>query len=168
MQIEMGPYTFARRTEGDVNLLGSNSFYDPHAIAGLLKLFLRELPINVLTRELHPSFLRVVDLAHRREKVNELGSLVAQLPVANYTLLRFLSSHLQHVVENESVNKMTLRNIGIVFSPTLGIPATLFNLFLTEVCCLSSFDVFSSLMLIVCALSSLSFSESLTISPHRS
>lgn len=120
-------------TEGDYNLLASGQYHDPHAVAGLLKLFLRELPVSVLTRELHPYFLRVVDLAQRKDKVNELGVLVAQLPVANYTLLRFLSSHLTHVIQNEPINKMSLRNIGIVFSPTLAIPATLFNLFLTEV-----------------------------------
>lgn len=87
----------------------------------------------MLTRELQPYFLQVVDLAQRKDKVNELGSLVSQLPVANYTLLRFLAAHLSHVVDNEHINKMSLRNIGIVFSPTLAVPATLFNLFLTEV-----------------------------------
>ena len=106
---------------------------DPHAIAGLLKLFLRELPVHVLTPDLQPAFLQVCDLANRRDKVNELGALVAQLPVANYTLMRFLTAHLIHIVENEKVNRMNLRNIGIVFSPTLKLPATLFSLFLTEV-----------------------------------
>lgn len=105
-----------------------------HAIAGLLKLFLRELPVHVLTKELQPQFLQVCDLANRKDRVNELGTLVAQLPVANYTLLRFLTAHLMHVVQNEKINKMGLRNIGIVFSPSIAIPATLFTLFLTEVC----------------------------------
>ena len=115
-----------------MNLLGSGEYFDPHAIAGLLKLFLRELPVHVLTRELQHPFLQVCDLTQRRDKVNELGSLIAQLPVANYTLLRFLTAHLMHVVQNEKLNKMSLRNVGIVFSPTLGIPATLFSLLLTE------------------------------------
>jgi RalA-binding protein 1 len=119
--------------EGDVNLLASNEYFDPHAIAGLLKLFLRELPVHVLTRELQTSFLQIIDLAQRKDKVNELGSLIGQLPVANYSLLRFLSAHLINVVKNEKVNKMSLRNIGIVFSPTLNIPAPLFSLMLMEV-----------------------------------
>lgn len=89
----------------------------------------------MLTRELQHNFLQVIDLSHRRDKVNELGVLVAKLPVANYTLLRFLTAHLMHVVQNEKANKMSLRNVGIVFSPTLGIPGTLFSLFLTEVSC---------------------------------
>lgn len=46
-------------TEGDVDLTTGDQFYDPHAIAGLLKSYLRELPTSVLTRELHMEFLRV-------------------------------------------------------------------------------------------------------------
>jgi RalA-binding protein 1 len=35
-------------------------------------------------------------------------------------------------VQNANVNKMTMRNVGIVFSPTLGIPAGVFSLMLAE------------------------------------
>lgn len=76
--------------EGDVNLLTSNEYYDPHAIAGLLKQYLRELPVHLLTRELHAEFIQVIDLRNRRDRVNALGRLVAQLPIEEYTLFRFL------------------------------------------------------------------------------
>ena len=46
--------------EGDVQLLSSAEYYDPHAVAGLLKSFLRELPVHILTRELHPEFIAVI------------------------------------------------------------------------------------------------------------
>jgi hypothetical protein len=46
--------------EGDVPLLEEEEYYDIHAIAGLLKLYLRDLPSSVLTRELHKEFLQVV------------------------------------------------------------------------------------------------------------
>ena len=46
--------------EGDVNLLGLNEYVDPHAVAGLLKSFLRELPGHILTRELHGEFIQVI------------------------------------------------------------------------------------------------------------
>ena len=48
--------------EGDVDLLTSDEFWDPHAIAGLLKSFLRELPTSILTRDLHLRFLAVIGL----------------------------------------------------------------------------------------------------------
>ena len=45
--------------EGDVDLLGSGEFYDVHAIAGLLKLYFRELPVSVLTSEYQRDFLNI-------------------------------------------------------------------------------------------------------------
>ncbi|RKP05246.1 Rho GTPase activation protein, partial [Thamnocephalis sphaerospora] len=68
----------------------------------------------------------------RRVRVNELGRLVSHLPVANYTLLRALVAHLIRIVHKSEVNKMTIRNVGIVFSPTLGIPAGVFTLFMAQ------------------------------------
>lgn len=62
----------------------------------------------------------------------ELGNLVSTLPLANYTLLRFLCAHLIRVIENSDTNKMTLKNISIIFSVTLGIPSNVFNMLLLE------------------------------------
>jgi RalA-binding protein 1 len=45
--------------EGDIKLL-EGQYYDVHAVASLLKLYLRELPASVLTRELHLDFLKVL------------------------------------------------------------------------------------------------------------
>ncbi|KAL4254831.1 Rho GTPase-activating protein [Abortiporus biennis] len=118
--------------EGDVDLLGSDDYWDPHAIAGLLKTFLRELPASILTRDLHLRFLAVIDLVDPQERIAELSYLISCLPVANYSLLRALTAHLILIVQNAHVNKMTMRNVGIVFSPTLGIPAGVFSLMLGE------------------------------------
>ncbi|KAK2465626.1 hypothetical protein APHAL10511_002170 [Amanita phalloides] len=118
--------------EGDVNLVASDEYWDPHAIAGLLKSFLRELPASILTRELHLRFLAVIDFVDPQERIRELSQLIAALPLPNYTLLRALTAHLILIVQNSAVNKMTMRNVGIVFSPTLGIPAGVFSLMLGE------------------------------------
>jgi len=67
-----------------------------------------------------------------QERIKELSSLISQLPLANYSLLRALTAHLILIVQNSNVNKMTMRNVGIVFSPTLGIPAGVFSLMLGE------------------------------------
>ncbi|KAI9313262.1 hypothetical protein BX666DRAFT_758859 [Dichotomocladium elegans] len=116
----------------DVCLLNSDEYLDIHAVAGVLKLWLRELPGNVLTQELLKEFLPVIDLVDRDERVRELGRLVSMLPLANYTLLRILCAHLIRVVQYADLNKMTARNVGIIFSPTLQIPAGIFSLFLSE------------------------------------
>ncbi|KAF8449064.1 hypothetical protein L210DRAFT_3387890 [Boletus edulis BED1] len=116
----------------NTDLLASDEYWDPHAIAGLLKSFLRELPASILTRDLHMRFLSVMDFVEPQERIRELSHLIALLPIANYSLLRALTAHLILIVQNSPVNKMTMRNVGIVFSPTLGIPAGVFSLMLGE------------------------------------
>lgn len=130
--------------------MATEEYLDPHAVAGLLKSFLRDLPDSILTRDLHLRFLAVIgefslqqplhhtltdcvaDLTDAQERIQELSQLIAALPIANYTLLRALTAHLILIVQNAHVNKMTMRNVGIVFSPTLGIPAGVFSLMLGE------------------------------------
>lgn len=74
----------------------------------------------------------IIDFVDTQERVKELQELISQLPLANYSLLRALTAHLILIVQNSNVNKMTMRNVGIVFSPTLGIPAGVFSLMLGE------------------------------------
>jgi RalA-binding protein 1 len=85
------------------------------------------LGFRVLIRSFVPP-----DLVDPQERITELSQLIAILPVANYSLLRALTAHLISIVQNANVNKMTMRNVGIVFSPTLGIPAGVFSLMLGE------------------------------------
>ncbi|KAK7423280.1 Rho GTPase activating protein [Neonectria punicea] len=117
-------------TEGDINLVTDPVFYDIHAIAGLLKLYLRELPTTILTRDLHLEFLATTEITDRPEKIAALNELVQRLPQANGTLLKYLIGFLIKIINNADINKMTVRNVGIVFSPTLNIPAPVFAMFL--------------------------------------
>ncbi|KAJ3208235.1 hypothetical protein HDU67_006931 [Dinochytrium kinnereticum] len=120
--------------EGDIDLLGSGERYDVHAIAGLLKLYLRELQSQspVLTKQLQKDFIRITEIQDRNDRITELGRLVSLLPLTNYTLLRVMIAHLIRVVQASDVNKMTVRNVGIVFSPTLGIPVVVLTLMMAE------------------------------------
>jgi len=117
---------------GDVNLLQDKEIYDVHVITGLLKLYLRELPTTIMTKEFQPRFIEIASIPDREEKIKALANLISYLPLANYTLLRCLAAHLVRIVQNSDLNKMTLSNIAIVFGPTLGIPIGLFVLILSE------------------------------------
>ncbi|OLL25806.1 putative Rho-type GTPase-activating protein 2 [Neolecta irregularis DAH-3] len=119
-------------SQGDFDMLNANECFDTHAVAGLLKMYLRELPMSVLSRELHPEFLHVIETPDQTEKLRKIRLLVEDLPPPNLALLKVLCGHLLKVVDNSDENKMTIRNVGIVFSPTLNIPAGVFSLFLTE------------------------------------
>ena len=118
--------------EGDFDILGDEQYFDVHAVASLLKLYLRELPSTVLTRELHLEFLKVLDLEDKSKKIAAYNLLVHRLPKANWALLRALSAFLISIINNSDINKMSVRNVGIVFSPTLNIPAPVFAMFLNE------------------------------------
>jgi RalA-binding protein 1 len=113
-------------------LITDGQYYDIHAVASLLKLYLRELPTTILTRELHLEFLAVTELHDLNEKISALNGLVHRLPRANNALLRYLSGFLINIINHADTNKMTVRNVGIVFSPTLNIPAPVFALFLQQ------------------------------------
>ncbi|KAI0203948.1 hypothetical protein F4808DRAFT_393804 [Astrocystis sublimbata] len=116
--------------EGDVNLLTDETYYDIHAVASLLKLYLRELPTTILTRDLHMHFVAITEMTNHKEKIAALAELVQRLPLANETLLKYLIAFLIKIINHSDMNKMTVRNVGIVFSPTLNIPAPVFALLL--------------------------------------
>ncbi|KAM0721694.1 hypothetical protein Q7P37_002619 [Cladosporium fusiforme] len=118
-------------TEGDVDLVEDEKNYDIHAVASLLKLYLRELPASILTRELHLEFLQCLELGPR-DKVIKLNVLVNRLPRANRVLLQTLSEFLLSIVNNADINKMNVRNVGIVFAPTLNVPGPLISSFVED------------------------------------
>lgn len=73
-----------------------------------------------------------LDFNDKQKKVAAFNSLVHRLPKPNLALLQALVQFLIVIVNNSDVNKMTVRNVGIVFAPTLNIPAPVFSIFLTE------------------------------------
>lgn len=116
--------------EGDINLIEDSQYHDIHAVASMLKAYLRELPTSILTRDLHLEFVAVTEMNSQAEKIVALSELVTRLPQGNATLLKYLIAFLIKIINHADQNKMTVRNVGIVFSPTLTIPAPVFALFL--------------------------------------
>jgi RalA-binding protein 1 len=116
--------------EGDINLLTDGQYHDIHAVASLLKMYLRELPSTILTNDLRTQFITVTEMTDHKEKMAALAELVERLPQANAALLKYLIAFLIKIIDHSDVNKMTVRNVGIVFSPTLNIPAPVFAMFL--------------------------------------
>lgn len=119
-------------TEYDVDLVNSETYYDIHAVAGLLKLYLREIPTLMLSPHLAPEFRTAVDIPDLKEKTQKLKTLTSQLPKENRDLLCVLCSLLKQIITNSEVNKMNLRNVGIVFAPTMSIQASVLINFLTD------------------------------------
>jgi len=99
----------ADNVEGDVKLLDGN-YYDVHAVASLLKLYLRELPSSILTRDLHLEFLKSLEIEDKDQRVASFNVLVHMLPHANLELLSNLCSYLADVANASDINKMNVRN----------------------------------------------------------
>ncbi|NXR09036.1 3BP1 protein, partial [Semnornis frantzii] len=102
---------------------GSNSleeFYsDPHAVAGALKSYLRELPEPLMTFELYNKWLKVASLKDADSRVQSLRDTCSHLPRDSYNNLRYLIKFLAKLAEHQEVNKMTPSNIAIVLGPNL-------------------------------------------------
>ncbi|XP_027735276.1 SH3 domain-binding protein 1 [Empidonax traillii] len=102
---------------------GSNAleeFYsDPHAVAGALKSYLRELPQPLMTFELYDEWVKVAGLKDIDSRVQSLRDICSRLPQENYNNLRYLIKFLAKLAEHQEVNKMTPSNIAIVLGPNL-------------------------------------------------
>lgn len=93
--------------------------YEPNTVASLLKQYLRELPENLLTKELMPRFEEACGRATENEKVQEFQRLLQELPECNHLLISWLIVHMDHVIAKELETKMNIQNISIVLSPTV-------------------------------------------------
>ncbi|KAK2865438.1 hypothetical protein FQN49_003572 [Arthroderma sp. PD_2] len=96
-----------------------NFYHDVNSVAGLLKLFFRDLPDPLFTNERYSAFIEAArkdDDIHRRDA---LHALINSLPDPNYATLRALILHLNHVQERSSENRMNAGNIAISFGLTL-------------------------------------------------
>ncbi|XP_033918877.1 SH3 domain-binding protein 1 isoform X2 [Melopsittacus undulatus] len=102
---------------------GSNTleeFYsDPHAVAGALKSYLRELPQPLMTFELYDEWLQVASLKDDESRIQSLRDTCSRLPHESYNNLRYLIKFLAKLAEHQEVNKMTPSNIAIVLGPNL-------------------------------------------------
>ncbi|WAQ96118.1 FA13A-like protein, partial [Mya arenaria] len=104
--------------QGDANLEEDN---DMMAVAGLLKLFLRELPETAVPEKMTRRFVMVHEEHQRdaRECVNHLKMLLKVLPEEHYDLLKHMIRFLAIVACNEAVNRMSPMALAIVFGPNL-------------------------------------------------
>lgn len=99
--------------------------YDPETVGMLLKLYLRELPEPLLTRQLGAQFEGVLQYEDSEQRTAILCAMLRQLPAEHYATLAWLCLHINHVAQHEKQNKMTLSNLIIILSPTLLISNTL-------------------------------------------
>uniref|UniRef100_G3SID0 RalA-binding protein 1 n=1 Tax=Gorilla gorilla gorilla TaxID=9595 RepID=G3SID0_GORGO len=107
--------------------------YEPNTVASLRKQYVRDLPENLLTKELMPRFEEAYGRTTETEKVQEFQRLLKELPEGNYLLISWFIVHMDHVITKELEAKMNIQNIYIVLSPTVQISNLVLYVFFTHV-----------------------------------
>ncbi|KAF4012396.1 hypothetical protein G4228_004245, partial [Cervus hanglu yarkandensis] len=92
---------------------------DPHAIAGALKSYLRELPEPLMTFELYDEWIQASNIQDQDKRLQALWNACEKLPKANHNNIRYLIKFLSKLSEYQDVNKMTPSNMAIVLGPNL-------------------------------------------------
>jgi len=90
------PELISQIQEGVVD---SELIKNPHAVGGLIQVFLRELPVPLLTWDLRACFLGVYDISQDATRIHILRSLCEVLPHLHYNLLRHLCLFLRTLIE---------------------------------------------------------------------
>ncbi|XP_046953265.1 unconventional myosin-IXb isoform X2 [Lynx rufus] len=90
-----------------------------HAITGVLKQWLRELPEPLMTFAQYGDFLRAVELPGKQEQLAAIYTVLEHLPEANHNSLERLIFHLVKVALLEDVNRMSPSALAIIFAPCL-------------------------------------------------
>ncbi|XP_031655125.1 rho GTPase-activating protein 44 isoform X7 [Oncorhynchus kisutch] len=92
---------------------------DPHAIAGALKSYLRELPEPLMTFELYDEWIQASNIQDQDKRLQALLTACEKLPLANGNNFKYLVKFLAKLDDYQDENKMTPGNIAIVLGPNL-------------------------------------------------
>ena len=93
---------------------------DVHAVAGILKQYLRDLPESIFTSEAYSKFLEAYSISDGDQRSKAYLQLFSQLPQnPNQACIVFLIEHLVRVASMEAHNKMSHHNLATVFGPTM-------------------------------------------------
>ncbi|XP_062848146.1 rho GTPase-activating protein 28 isoform X2 [Trichomycterus rosablanca] len=87
--------------------------------AGLLKMFIRELPFPLLTHQHMPAFLAAQNISSPKHQLQALHLLILLLPEANRDTIKVLLEFLRKVVAYEEKNRMSLWNVSMIVAPNL-------------------------------------------------
>ncbi|XP_077472586.1 N-chimaerin-like [Stigmatopora argus] len=104
---------------GEKTDVSVKSYEDINIITGALKLYLRDLPVPVISYNAYPRFIEAAKLADQDKKLEAFREALALLPLSHHETLKYLMAHLKRVAQNAKHNLMNAENLAIVFGPTL-------------------------------------------------
>ena len=132
----------AFNTNFDLDLFESSLNPDVHTIAGLFKTYLRELPTCILGLLTYKQ-LKAITASNSEQSKSSLALSFKEcmrdfkeLHEINYNVSYTIFKFLNYVILQSGRNKMNLRNVCIVFVPTLNISLDVLSTFLVDFDCI--------------------------------
>lgn len=127
----------------DIDLFETQLAPDVHTIAGLLKLYLRELPNSVFGRETYGELQLLITENSGTCPNSEIALMIRDhlrtaksVNPINYDFCVIIFGFLRSVIAQSAVNRMSLKNVCIVFVPTLNISVDILSLCLVDYDCI--------------------------------
>jgi len=124
-----GNSSVTKQLQEEINLRGVDCLLDPedpkfntelNCVSSLLKHYFRTLLDPLFTNELYQRFIQTSrDQKDDMRRLEELRVLVHLLPAPHYETLKFLIQHLRKIADNHEHNMMSVKNLAIMFGPTL-------------------------------------------------
>lgn len=129
----------------DLDLFQSHLKPDMHTVSGLFKTYLRELPSPIIGRQAYQYLNGIVLNNNNNNQISTSATAILFRDYFNntkfvdeihyntsYVIFKFLKIVIQH----NQINRMNLRNVCIVFVPTLNISLEVLSIFLTDFDCI--------------------------------
>lgn len=94
-------------------------------VAALVKQFLRELPLPILTNDYMDAFFQMERITEKSAQIKALKLLIILLPDVHRDSLKALFEYLENIVKHETRNRMNLQNVAMIIAPNLFLPKKL-------------------------------------------
>ncbi|KAI8883425.1 RhoGAP-domain-containing protein [Backusella circina FSU 941] len=102
-----------------IDLCDEDEYNDIGSITSALKQYFRELPNPLLTFEAYDAFIEVSTMANGPKKIDAFKNIIAKLPTAHRDTMSLLFKHLERIYQHCDTNRMSIKNLSLVFAPTL-------------------------------------------------
>ncbi|XP_030379835.1 N-chimaerin [Scaptodrosophila lebanonensis] len=116
---EIDALKLALDRDGEKTDMSEAAYGNVTVIASTLKLYLRLLPVPLITFQAYPSFMAAARNVGLNEQLQLMAEAAKRLPPAHYNCLKYMLEHLKRVASHYAVNKMNEHNLATVFAPTL-------------------------------------------------
>lgn len=100
-------------------LSGLNHWKDINAVAGVFRVYFREMAEPLFPYELNQDYLRASCITRTDEQIAENKSILQKIPAWNLHVIKYMLKFLNLIAQYDDQNKMTSHNLAVVFGPTL-------------------------------------------------